>query len=144
MWEKPSVLSMTSWHIELITGPSRQFYDLKTRIGQYYELKSGWIRKLQQHIKNFDCYNVHAKSIQTVKGPKSKKIYAPFILLLVAKTGLTITFLGELTEKDTGYILGIWPQQFFSILEKDPQAIMNLLYMTVEQPDLVTQLDLFF
>lgn len=135
---------MKTWRIELIAGPHRQFHDLKSKIGHYYELKSGWIQRLQQNIKKFEKYNVHAKSIQTVKGPGLKKIYAPFVLLLVVKTGLSITFLGELTKNDTGYILGVWPPQFLSILEKDPQAIINLLYVTVEQPDLVAQLDIFF
>ena len=136
--------SLASWKVSLIEGPERVLYDIQQALGQYYELQSGWIQKLQSQIKNHQTYQVHLNLIKSVQGPQNATLFAPFLLMLVTKTQLTVTFLGELTENDTGVIIGIWPKKFQKILADDKQAILNLLYIIVEQPHLVQQVDLFF
>lgn len=135
---------MASWKVLLVEGPERVLYDLQQALGQYYELQQGWIQKLQSRIKEHQAYQVHLNLIKSVQGPQNATLLAPFLLLLVTKTQLTVTFLGELTENDTGFIIGVWPKKFQQILANDKQAILNLLYIIVEQPHLVQQVDLFF
>jgi hypothetical protein len=135
---------MTSWKVLLIEGPERVLYDLQHSLGQYYELQQGWIQKLQSRIKEHHAYQVHLNLIKSVQGPQNVTLLTPFLLLLVTKTQLTVTFLGELTENDTGFIIGVWPKKFQKILADDKKAILNLLYIIVEQPHLVQQVDLFF
>jgi hypothetical protein len=138
------VKSLASWKVSLIEGPERVLYDIQNTLGQYYELQPGWIQKLQSQIKKHQTYQVHLNLIKSVQGPRKATLLTPFLLLLVTKTQLIITFLGELTENDTGFIIGIWPKKFQTILATDKQAILNLLYIIVEQPHLVQQVDLFF
>jgi len=135
---------MTSWKVLLIEGPERVLYDIQHSLGQYYELQQGWIQKLQSRIKEHQAYQVHLNMIKSVQGSQNAKLLAPFLLLLVTKTQLTVTFLGELTENDTGFIIGVWPKKFQKILANDKQAILNLLYIIIDQPHLVQQVDLFF
>ncbi len=136
--------SLASWTVSLIEGPKRVLYDIQHALGQYYELQPGWIQKLQSQIKKNQTYQVHLNLIKSVQGPQNATLLAPFLLLLITKTQLNVTFLGELTENDTGFIIGIWPKKFQKILANDKQAILNLLYIIVEKPHLVQQVDLFF
>jgi hypothetical protein len=135
---------MASWKVSLIEGPERILHDIQHTIGQYYELQPGWIQKLQSQIKKRQTYQVHLNLIKSVQGPQNATLLAPFLLLLVTKTQLTVTFLGELTENGTGFIIGVWPKKFQKILADDQKAILNLFYIIVEQPHLVQQVDLFF
>lgn len=135
---------MASWTVKLIKGEHYAFADLLQRIGQYYELQSAWVQKLQAHIKAEPKYEVHLNLIDSVQGPNGETLVAPFLLLLITKTKLTITLLGELTENDTGHVIGVWPEKFLKILETDEKAILNLLYIIVEQPSLIEKIELTF
>ena len=133
-----------TWTIQLVNGLEHRFVDLKKATGQYYELHSGFIRQLQSSISQYPAYSVHTSLIETTKGPEENSLQAPFLLLVITQTALTVTFLGELTEDDTGYIVGVWPENFLSILEKDTDAILKLLFIITNQPELIERLDLYF
>ena len=133
-----------TWAIQLVNGLEHRFVDLKKAIGQYYELHAGFIRQLQSCISQYPSYSVHTSLIETTKGPEGHSLQAPFLLLVITQTALTVTFLGELTEDDTGYIVGVWPEIFLSILEKDTDAILKLLFIITNQPELIERLDLYF
>jgi|GEM_PF-3224877 len=135
---------MKIWTIKLVNGSQHSFVDLHQAIGKYYEIKTGWIQKLQTCIKEQPTYFVHINLIDSIKGPEHEKLVAPFLLLLVTKTKLTITFLGELTEDETGIIVGVWPDKFLQILESDEDAILNLLFIITNQPELVEKIDVYF
>ncbi len=137
-------LSMSTWKVTLVEGPMRKFYDLQKVLNQYYELKPEWIKKLQLQIREQPVYNVHLNLIKSVQGPQGQNLLAPFLLLLITKTQLTVTYLGELTEDDTGYLIGVWPKKFLKILKSDEKAILNLLYVIIEYPQLMEKIDLFF
>ncbi|MFX1491143.1 MAG: hypothetical protein ACFFBU_02710 [Promethearchaeota archaeon] len=128
----------------MVEGPMRKFYDLQKVLNQYYELKPEWIKKLQLQIREQPVYNVHLNLIKSVQGPQGQNLLAPFLLLLITKTQLTVTYLGELTEDDTGYLIGVWPKKFLKILKSDEKAILNLLYVIIEYPQLMEKIDLFF
>lgn len=135
---------MSGWTIKLVNNSIHNFVDLQKTIGQYYELQSGWIHKLQACIKTEPAYSAHINLIDTITGPGTEKLLAPFLLLLITKTHLTVTFLGELTENETGYIVGVWPKKFLQILKTDNDAILNLLYIITDQPQLVDKIDVYF
>lgn len=130
--------------VSLIEGRKQRFFDIQQQKGNYYEMQSKWIEKLQSLIKEQPDYNVHVNLIKSVSGPQKEEPIAPFLLLIVTKTQLTVTFLGELTEDNTGIILGVWPENFLTILDADDKAILNLLYVIIEQPELIAKMDLFF
>jgi hypothetical protein len=133
-----------TWTIKLVNGSEHQFVDLQQVVGQYYELQAGYIHQLQSNIRKASSYSVHTSLIETTKGPKKNSLKAPFLLLIITKTGLTVTFLGELTEDDAGYIVGVWPENFLSILKQDNDAILKLLFIITNQPALIKKLDLYF
>ncbi len=135
---------MTTWTIKLVNGSEYNFIDLHQALGQYYEFQSGWIKKLQSCIKEQSTYSVHINLLEITTGPKNEKLLAPFLLLLITNTKLTVAFLGELTENETGYIVGIWPDKFLQILKSDNDAILNILFIITDQPELVEKLDLYF
>jgi hypothetical protein len=135
---------MNTWIVKLTEGAKQRFIDLQAASGQYYELQSGWFHKLQSCIKEQSTYSVHLNLIKMTKGPKGEQLQAPFLLLLITATKLTVTFLGELGENETGYIVGVWPDQFLQILKEDEDAIINLLFIITEQPQLIETVDLYF
>ncbi len=135
---------MASWKVKLEGGSELQLLDLQKATGQYYELQSGFIQQLQMTIKKHSTYSVHLNIIDSTLGPNSEQLLAPFLLVLLTKTKLTVTFLGELTENETGYIIGVWPTKFLRIIKADSQAILNMLYIITNQPTLVERLDLYF
>jgi hypothetical protein len=135
---------MASWKVILTDGPERVLYDIQNVLDLYYELQPGWLQKLQSRIKKQQTYRIHLNAIKSVEGPKGTSLLAPFLLLLITKSQLTVTFLGELTEDETGILIALWPKKFQTILAEDKNAILNLLYIIVEQPHLVQQVDLFF
>jgi hypothetical protein len=135
---------MNVWIVKLIKESTHRFIDLQAASGQYYELQSGWIHKLQSCIKEQSTYSVHLNLIEMTKGPKGEQLQAPFLLLLITTTKLTVTFLGELGENEIGYIIGVWPEQFLQILKEDEDAIVNLLFIITEQPQLMETVDLYF
>lgn len=135
---------MTGWTVKLEGGSKLQLLDLQKAVGQYYELQSGFIQKLQKTIKKHAVYSVHLNLIDSTHGPKGEQLLAPFLLLIITKTKLTVTFLGELTDNETGYIVGIWPTKFLQILKADSQAVLNILYIITDQPKLVEKLDVYF
>jgi hypothetical protein len=137
-------LSMTKWTIKLVNGSEFKFDDLQKVIGHYYALHTDWIHKLQSRIKEQPTYSVHVNLIDTIRGPKSETLLAPFLLLLITTTKLSVTFLGELTEDETGYIIGLWPTKFLHIIKSDKDAIHNLLYVITNQPELVEKVDVYF
>ncbi|MFX1566440.1 MAG: hypothetical protein ACFFCH_10660 [Promethearchaeota archaeon] len=135
---------MASWKVKLEGGSELQLLDLQKATGQYYELQSGFIQQLQTAVKKHSTYSVHLNVIDSTLGPNSEQLLAPFLLVLITKTKLTMTFLGELTENETGYIIGIWPTKFLRIIKADSQAILNMLYIITNQPTLVERLDVYF
>jgi hypothetical protein len=137
-------LSMPTWNVNLVEGPVRKFYDLQQVLGQYYELQPKWIQKLQSRIREQSNYNIYLNLIKSVKGPQGQDLLAPFLLLLITKTQLTVAYLGKLTDDDTGYIIGVWPKEFLKILSSDEKAVLNLLYVIIEHPQLIEKIDLFF
>ena len=132
------------WTIQLVNGSEYQFIDLQKVGGQYYELQAGFFHQLQSCINKSSSYSVHTNLIKTTKGPEKNTLKSPFLLLVITQTALTVTFLGELTEDDTGCIRGVWPENFLSILEKDNDAIVKLLFIITNQPELIEKLDLYF
>lgn len=135
---------MASWKVKLEGGSELQLLDLQKATGQYYELQSGFIQQLQMTIKKHSNYSVHLNIIDSTLGPNSEQLLAPFLLVLLTKTKLTVTFLGELAENETGYIIGVWPTKFLRIIKADSQAILNMLYIITNQPTLVERLDVYF
>ncbi len=135
---------MATWQVNLVDGSKRTFYDISQILGQYYKLQPEWIKKLQVHIKQESAYQISLSVINSVSGPQGASLHAPFLLLLITKTRLTVTLLGELAESGAGCIKGIWPKTFLKILETDEKAILNMLYIISEQPQLVEKLELYF
>ncbi|MFX1318079.1 MAG: hypothetical protein ACFE9D_07800 [Promethearchaeota archaeon] len=135
---------MNIWTVELTEGSKHTFIDLQAAFGQYYEVQSGWLQKLQSRIKEQSTYSVHLNLIQLTKGPQGERLQAPFLLLLVTATKLTVTFLGELGGNETAYIVGVWPEQFLQVLKEDKDAIVKLLFIITEQPQLLETADLYF
>ncbi|MFX1565462.1 MAG: hypothetical protein ACFFCH_05680 [Promethearchaeota archaeon] len=135
---------MTRWTVTLVDGSTLQLLDLQKTGYQYYELQAGFIQQLQTAIKRQPTYSVKLNLIDSTLGPNSEQLLAPFLLLLITTTKLTVTFLGELTENETGYIIGIWPPKFLRIIKSDSQAILNILYIITNQPTLVEKLDVYF
>lgn len=133
-----------TWKVKLAQGPVQQFYDIQQILGSYYELQKGWVQRVQSLVKTKSHYNIHLNVIKAIQGPKERSLLAPFLLLLVTKTQLTVTFLGELTEDESAYMIGVWPKTFRNIIKSDNQALLNLLYIIVEKPKLVEQIDFFF
>lgn len=133
-----------AWKVKLVQGPVQRFYDIQQIMGSYYELRKGWVRKVQSLIKTKPHYNIHLDVIKAIQGPKETSLLAPFLLLLVTKTELTVTFLGELTEDDSACLIGIWPRTFRNLIKSDSQALLNLMYIVVEKPNSVEQIDFFF
>lgn len=132
------------WHVKLVQGPVQQFYDIQEILGSYYQLQKGWVQRIQSLIKMKPHYNIHLNVIKAIKGPRGRSLLAPFLLLLVTKTELTVTFLGELTEDESACLIGVWPKAFKKIIKSDSQALLNLLYIVVEKPKIVEQIDFFF
>ena len=135
---------MSTWKVTLLEGPARKFYDLQQVLGQYYELQPEWIQKLQSRIREQPVYNVHPNLLKSVQGPSGQNLLTPFPLLVLIKTQLTVTVLGELTENDKGNIIGVCPKMFLKILKSDEKAILNLLYVIIGYPQLMEKIDLFF
>ncbi|MFW9830938.1 MAG: hypothetical protein ACFFD8_04120 [Candidatus Thorarchaeota archaeon] len=135
---------MAVWTVKMVKGDQYSFTDLHQRIGQYFELQPEWIQKLKDRISERPEYQVYTKLIDSAHGPNGEQLLAPFLLLFITKSNLTVTFLGELKENEMGHVLGIWPEKFLTILKIDEQAILNLLYIIVEQPDLVEKIELTF
>jgi hypothetical protein len=135
---------MTTWHVNLVEGPSRQFIDLRKLCGQYYQLNPRFIEKLNSHIEEHRTYKVRLGVIHSVKEPSDIQLPNPFILLLVTRTGLTVSLLGGLDETGGGSIVGVWPLQIKEILNSDPQAIVTLLFIITERPEAVQSLHLIF
>jgi hypothetical protein len=133
-----------TWKVKLAQGPVQQFYDIQQILGSYYELQTGWIQRVQALIKTRSNYNIHLNVIKAIQGPKGKTLLAPFLLLLVTKTGLTVTFLGELTEDESACLIGVWPKNFRNVIKSDSQVLLNLFYITIEKPKLIEQIDFFF
>jgi hypothetical protein len=135
---------MKGWTVKLEGNSKLQLLDLQKAVGQYYELQSGFIKKLQTAIKKHALYSVHINLIDSTRGPNDEQLLTPFLILLMTKTKLTVAFLGELTENETGYIVGIWPPKFLPIIKADSQSILNLLYIITDQPKLIEKLDVYF
>ncbi len=135
---------MTTWAVQLLNGSKHSFVDLQQTLGQYYQLQTGWLHKLQSCIKEQPTYSVHTNLIESTKGPANESLNAPFLILLITNTCLTVSFLGELTEEETGYIVGVWPDKFLQILRSDEDAVLNLLYIITDQPDLVSRIEIHF
>jgi hypothetical protein len=133
-----------TWKVKLAQGPLQHFYDIQRCLGSYYELQKGWIQRIQSLLKTKSHYNLHLDVIKAIKGPKGRSLIAPFILLLVTKTQLTVTFLGELTEDESACLIGVWPNTFRNLIKSDKKALLNLLYIAVEKPKLVEQIDFYF
>lgn len=128
----------------MIEESSQKFIDLHSLSKQYYQLKPDFIEKLQSLIKEKPNYLKRTDLIRSAKGPKKRVLSRPFLLLLITIKGLTVTFLGDLSDDNSGYILGVWPSQFKRVLEADSDAIINLLYVIVERPDVLLRLELVF
>lgn len=127
----------TKWRVRMVVGPAREFIDLQTLCGEYYQLTLGFIEKLQTHIKAQTIYRVHSGIILE----STPQLTAPFIILLATQTGLTVGLLGDLTETE-GLIVGVWPRQLVKLLKSDPQVVTTLLYVIVERPEEVQSLQL--
>ena len=140
----PSECVLMVWKVHLIKGAVQQFHDIQQILGQYYELQQGWVRKLQSRINKEPNYHIHLNVIKSVQGPKGASLLVPFLLLLVTKTKLTVTLLGELTEDESAYLIGVWPDAFCKVLRTDHQALLNLVYITVEKPRLIEEMQMFF
>ena len=135
---------MIHWYVTIASGSSWSFLDLKDLSGQYYELKSDFIEKLQSQIKVQPQYSIKVNMIQSAVGLSGEPLTTPFLLLLIMKSGLTVNLLGELSETNGGQILGVWPDQFREVFRKDPQSILNLLFSIIEHPEVIFRLELFF
>lgn len=135
---------VTTWHVKLAEGPSRTFLDIHTLCGQYYQLNPSFIEKLQSHIKEQVAYKVRYGVILLVKEPSDSKLTAPFILLLVTRTNLTVSLLGSLNKISGGSIVGVWPHQIKELLSSEPQVILSLLFIITERPEVVQSLRLLF
>jgi len=133
-----------AWKVKLVQGPLQRFYDLQQIMGSYYQLQKGWVQRVQSLIKTQPHYNIHLDVIKVIQGPKGANLLAPFLLLLVTKTQFTVTFLGELIEDEAACLFGVWPKTFRNLIKSDSQALLNLLYIVVEKPNLVEQIDFFF
>lgn len=136
--------NVATWHVKLAEGPSRTFLDIQTLCGQYYQLNPSFIEKLQSQIKEQATYKVRYGGILSVKEPSDSQLTAPFILLLVTRTNLTVSLLGSLDETGGGSIVGVWPHQIKHLLSSDPQAILALLFIITEKPEVVQSLHLLF
>jgi len=134
------------WRVELVEGPTREFLDLHALVGSYYRLHPRFLKKLQEQIKCHPIYRVRAGIIRKAADSKSRQLDAPFILLLITHTGLTVSLLGNLSseEDEGGHLVGVWPAQFSHVLKADPQALINLLYLVSEQPQSLRRMDLLF
>ncbi len=135
---------MTTWHVKLAEGPSRTFLDIHTLCGKYYQLNPSFIEKLQRQIKEQVVYKVRYGVILLVKEPSDSQLTAPFILLLVTRTNFTVSLLGGFNEIGGGSIVGVWPHQIKDLLSSEPQAILSLLFIITERPEVVQSLHLLF
>jgi hypothetical protein len=138
------MLTMKTWKVEMVSEPSQKFIDLNFLSNQYYHLKPDFIEKLLNLIEKKSNYSKRTDVILSVTGPKDRVLTKPFLLLLATIKGLVVTFLGDISNNSSGFILGVWPNQFKRILETDSDAIINLLYVIVERPDIVLRLELVF
>jgi hypothetical protein len=132
-----------TWVVELADAESQEFLDLQDIGSRYYQLKPGFLQKLQTMVKQVPNYLLRVGAIQSMRGDKGA-CKAPFILLLITTEGLAVTLLGNLTDRGGGRIVGVSPAQFRRVLEADQQAIPNLLYVAVERPEVVRHLELVF
>jgi len=132
-----------TWLVQLADAQPQEFLDLQDIGGRYYQLRRGFLDKLRALVEQTPNYHLHVGAIQSAKGSKGT-VTVPFILLLVTSAGLTVSFLGRITGKGHGRILGVWPGQFRGVLEADQDAILNLLYIATERPEAIRHLELVF
>jgi hypothetical protein len=132
-----------TWLVELANAQSQEFLDLQDIGGQYYQLKQGFLDKLRDLVEQAPNYHLRVGAIQSAKGRKGTAT-APFILVFVTSAGLTVSFLGSITDRGDGRIVGVWPAQFQGVLKVDQDAILNLLYIATERPEAVRHLELVF
>ena len=138
------VFCVVYWLIELSGEPSRKFNDIQQMSGQYYQLFPEFLEKLQNQLQMQPHYHVLVSKIQNVIAPKKNNLTSPFIISLLSNTGLAVTFLGGLTDPEGCQIVGVWPAQFQSVLKTDPKAVINLLYIIIERPEIIHWLELMF
>jgi hypothetical protein len=136
------VQSMT-WLVELANAQPQEFLDLQDIGDRYYQLRRGFLDKLRALVEQAPNYHLRVGAIQSARGSDGAVI-VPFILLLVTSAGLTVSFLGSITDKGHGRIVGVWPAQFRGVLKADQDAILNLLYIATERPEAVRHLELVF
>jgi len=122
--------------------PSKEFIDLHFLSNQYYQLKPDFIEKLQILIRKKSNYSRRDDSIRSTRGPEKRVLAKPFLLVLATRKGLMVTLLGDLSDDNSALILGVFPIQFKHVLEIDSNAIINLLYIMIEQPSVVQHLEL--
>lgn len=132
-----------TWVVEWADGQSQEFFDLQEIGRQYYALKPQFLMKLRVLVKEAPNYHVRIGALRSVKGSKGVP-NASFVLTLITSEGLAVTFLGDIAGKGAGRIVGVWPTQFRAILEADEDAIVNLLYIVTERPEVVQHLELDF
>jgi len=132
-----------TWLVELTNGQSQEFLDLQDIGGRYYHLKRGFLDKLRALAEQAPNYHLCIGAMKSIKGSKGTA-NLHFILVLVTSAGLTVSFLGSITDKGHGRIVGVWPAQFRGVLEADQDAILNLLYIATERPEAVRHLELVF
>ena len=135
---------MGAWLVDFGNDSIREYIDLRESTNSYLELKPEFLRRLQDCIREREHYQEEIGVVKSVKDPQGKSVITPFCLLIISKTGLTVSFLGRFTDDDSGYILGYWPTQFISVLNIDPNAISILLYAIIEKPETILKLELFF
>ncbi len=95
-------------------------------------------------IREQGAYKARYGLILSVKESSKVQLTAPFILLLVTHTNFTASFLGNLDETGGGSIVGVWPQQMKGLLSSDSQAILTLLFIITERPEVVQSLHILF
>ena len=135
---------MTTWQVKLAEGPPRTFLDVHTLGGEYYKLSPSFIGKLQRLIREQDTYKAQYGLILSVTEPSETRLTTPFILFLITRMNFTASFLGGLDELGGGAIVGVWPHQIKDLLSSDSQAILSLLYIITERPEIVKSLHLLF
>jgi hypothetical protein len=135
---------MTTWLVELAEGPSRTFLDVQTLSGEYYKLSPRFIGKLQRLIREQADYKARYGVILSIKEPSETQLTTPFILFLITRVNFTASFLGGLDELGGGTIVGVWPEQMRDVLSSDSKAILSLLYIITERPEVVKSLHFLF
>ncbi len=133
---------MDIWLVDFGTGTKREYFDLSESTGSYLELKPGFIKNLQVYIHEYKNYEEKIGVIKSAEDPQGKPVSTPFCLLIISKTGLTVSFLGRFGAVDSSFLLGYWPEQFISILKSHSNAVLTLLYAITEKPETILKLEL--